>query len=107
MLAGVIQGIGQMNALSLLWMANQDSHFMCSMSFVGKIFRALPEVQFSNITQKAMEGYGVKMIMEELKRNNFNVTQIVHDRDASTLKQVMEVYQDVEECLCLCKFFPL
>lgn len=44
------------------------------------------------------------MIMEELKRNNLNVRQIVHDRDASTLKQVMEVYQDVEECLCLCNF---
>lgn len=48
-----------------------------------------------------MEGYGVKKIMQELKKYQLNVTEVVHDKDASTMRQVMEVYQDAEECLCL------
>ena len=50
-----------------------------------------------------MEGFGVKKIMETLKRHDLNVTQVVHDKDASTMRQVMDVYQDAEEGLCLCK----
>lgn len=46
MLAGVIQDIGQMNALSLLSMADLGSHFTCSMSYVERIFWVLPEAQF-------------------------------------------------------------
>jgi len=57
-------------------------------------------VNFS-VTYEAMEGYGVKKIMQELKKYQLNVTEVVHDKDASTMRQVMEVYQDAEECLCL------
>jgi hypothetical protein len=54
-----------------------------------------------------MEGFGVKKIMETLKRHDLKVTQVVHDKDASTMRQVMEVYEDAEEGLCLCKLKPL
>jgi hypothetical protein len=52
-----------------------------------------------------MEGFGVKKIMEQLKKAHITVTQIIHDKDASTLVQVMTVYQDVEELLCLSIFY--
>jgi hypothetical protein len=52
-----------------------------------------------------MEGFGVKKIMEELKSLGIVVKQVVHDKDASTMSQVMAVFEDVEESLCLCKFF--
>jgi hypothetical protein len=51
--------------------------------------------------QEAMEGFGVLKIMQQLKEARLTVTQVVHDKDASTMKQVMTVYQDVEELLCL------
>jgi hypothetical protein len=50
-----------------------------------------------------MEGFGVKKIMEQLKEAKLKVTQIVHDKDASTMKQAMQVFEDVEEGLCLSK----
>jgi hypothetical protein len=49
----------------------------------------------------AMEGWGVLKIMENLKFKGINITRIVHDKDSSTIKNVMDVYQDVEESLCL------
>jgi predicted HTH transcriptional regulator len=52
-----------------------------------------------------MEGFGVKKIMESLKEYGLTVSQIVHDKDASTMKQAMDVFQDVEEGLCLCNIF--
>jgi hypothetical protein len=51
-----------------------------------------------------MEGFGVKKIMETLKYYDLNVTQVVHDKDASTMRQVMDVFEDVDEGLCLCNF---
>jgi hypothetical protein len=48
-----------------------------------------------------MEGWGVMKIMDELKFQGFHVTRILHDKDSSTMKQVMDAYQDVEEGLCL------
>jgi hypothetical protein len=50
-----------------------------------------------------MEGFGVKQIMHQLKEAEMTVKQIVHDKDASTMTQVMTVFEDVEECLCLSK----
>jgi hypothetical protein len=52
-----------------------------------------------------MEGFGVQKIMEELKQEAITVSHIVHDKDSSTMRQVMSVYEDVEECLCLCNLF--
>jgi hypothetical protein len=52
-----------------------------------------------------MEGFGVKQIMQQLKEAEMTVTQIVHDKDASTMTQVMTVFEDVEECLCLSNSF--
>jgi hypothetical protein len=52
-----------------------------------------------------MEGFGVKKVMEQLKSAQLKVTQVVHDKDSSTMKQVMTVYEDVEECLCLSIIF--
>ena len=40
-------------------------------------------------------------IMNQLKSSVITVTQIIHDKDASTMIQVMSVFQDVEESLCL------
>jgi hypothetical protein len=50
-----------------------------------------------------MEGFGVKQIMHQLKEAEMTVKQVVHDKDASTMTQVMTVFEDVEECLCLSK----
>ena len=52
-----------------------------------------------------MEGFGVEKMMQQLKDANLTVTQVVHDKDASTMKQVMTVFEDVEEGLCLSNFF--
>jgi hypothetical protein len=52
-----------------------------------------------------MEGFGVKKIMLQLKEAGLTVTQIVHDKDSSTMTQVMTVFEDVEECLCLSNVF--
>ncbi len=48
-----------------------------------------------------MEGYGVVKIMESLKIKGYKVTKIIHDKDSSTLRNVMDIYEDVEEVLCL------
>lgn len=47
----------------------------------------------------------MKCIMEHLKFHDIKVTRILHDKDSSTMQQVMSVYQDVEEGLCLCKLY--
>lgn len=47
-----------------------------------------------------MEGFGVKKIIEQLKKEFVTVTEVVHDKDSSTMRQVMSVYEDVEESLC-------
>ncbi len=48
-----------------------------------------------------MEGWGVVEIMKELEAKNIKVTKIIHDKDSSTMVNVMDVYQDVIESLCL------
>ena len=55
---------------------------------------------------EAMEGFGVKKLMEQLKRIGITVTKVLHDRDASTLKQVVDIFQDASESLCVgkCRF---
>ena len=52
-----------------------------------------------------MEGFGVEKMMQQLKDANLTVTQVVYDKDASTMKQVMTVFEDVEEGLCLSIYF--
>jgi hypothetical protein len=52
-------------------------------------------------SSRSMEGAGVMEIMTELDQMKFKVTRLLHDKDASTLLQVMDVFEDVEECLCL------
>jgi len=83
-------------------MAALDCHWQSIMLSEMIISRDLPKVVFKYHLSLAMEGFGVKKIMETLKLHDLNVTQVVHDKDASTMRQVMEVYQDVEEGLCLC-----
>jgi putative NADH-flavin reductase len=51
--------------------------------------------------RKGMEGWGVMKIMEDLKNRGWKVTRVVHDKDSSTMRNVMVVYEDVQECLCL------
>jgi hypothetical protein len=50
-----------------------------------------------------MEGWGVQKIMEELQIKGFTVTKIIHDKDSSTMKNVMDVFEDVVESLCTSK----
>ena len=52
-----------------------------------------------------MEGFGVKQIMEELKSVGMTVSKVLHDKDASTLRQVVDVFEDAEEELCVSKYF--
>jgi hypothetical protein len=47
-----------------------------------------------------MEGWGVKQIMIELKQSGLTVTRLTHDKDASTFKNVLEVFEDVAESYC-------
>jgi hypothetical protein len=56
-------------------------------------------------SSKGMEGFGVQKIMTELKNAGIKVTRVLHDKDSSTMKNAMEVFQDVQESLCLSKFF--
>lgn len=61
----------------------------------------------SLIFVKAMEGYGVKEIVTELKSVGIIVSKVLHDKDASTLKQVVDVFEDAEEELCVSKYLSL
>ena len=59
-------------------------------------------------SSKGMEGFGVLEIMKELKNDGITVSNILHDKDSSTLKHAMEVFHDVTEELCVghgCKNF--
>jgi hypothetical protein len=47
-----------------------------------------------------MEGFGVLKIMEDLKKSGVVVTRLTHDKDASTFRNVLEVFQDVAEAFC-------
>ena len=51
-----------------------------------------------------MEGWAVVQIMKELKSSGIRVTHITHDKDASTFKNVLEVFEDVAESLCVSMF---
>jgi hypothetical protein len=55
-------------------------------------------------SSKGMEGFGVLKIMKELKEAGFTVTKVLHDKDSSTMKNVLEVFQDVQESLCVEKY---
>jgi hypothetical protein len=48
-----------------------------------------------------MEGYGMKLIAEELKEWRIQLTTLLHDADASTLKNIRSIFKDVVEQLCL------
>ncbi len=48
-----------------------------------------------------MEGWGILEIMKELESHNIKVIKIIHDKDSSTMTNVMDVYEDVTEALCL------
>ena len=59
-------------------------------------------------SSKGMEGFGVQEIMKELKQDGITVVDVLHDKDSSTIKHVMEVFHDVKEELCVghgCKNF--
>ena len=42
-----------------------------------------------------MEGHSVIQIMNSLKQKGYTVTKIIYDKDFSTLKNVIDVYQNV------------
>lgn len=52
-----------------------------------------------------MEGFGISELMKDMKNAGFIVDKICHDNDASTLKNVKDVFEDVEEVLCTSKNF--
>jgi hypothetical protein len=68
------------------------------------IYHILKDNNFEG-SSKAMEGFGVKKIMEEMKSLDLKIKKVIHDKDSSTMNQVMNIFQDVEEALCLSKFF--
>ncbi len=47
-----------------------------------------------------MKGWEVNKMMNEFKFQNLKVTKIIHDKDSSTIINVMNVYVDVKETLC-------
>ena len=50
-----------------------------------------------------MEGFGVKEIMKDMKIAGMKVSKILHDKDASTFRQVLDVFEDAHEVLCVSK----
>jgi hypothetical protein len=42
-----------------------------------------------------MEGWGVLQIMKGMSKLGYTVTYILHDKDASTMKNVSQIFQDV------------
>lgn len=52
-------------------------------------------------SSKGMEAWGVLQIMTEMKSLGYTVTHILHDKDSSAMKQVISVFQDVQENLCI------
>lgn len=54
-----------------------------------------------------MEGFAILAMMKELAEAGFTVSKILHDKDSTTMKNVMDVFADVEEALCLSKYFFL
>ena len=56
-------------------------------------------------SSKGMEGFGVLEIMKEIQAAGFKVTKVLHDKDSSTMKNVMEIFEDVQEALCISKYF--
>ena len=53
------------------------------------------------IISLGMEGWAVEQIMKKLKAEGFIVTSLLHDKDASTMKHTLAVFDDVTEALCL------
>ena len=102
MVDGVILVGGQENVVSLLLMVKLGSLLLSNTLLEAKIIRDPPEVIIYcvKITATGMEGWGVHLIMEEFKSYGFKVTRVLHDKDSSTMKNVMDVYEDVEEALC-------
>ena len=45
------------------------------------------------------------MIMKDLKESGLKVTKVLHDKDASTFRQVVQVFEDADEQLCSSKCF--
>jgi hypothetical protein len=68
------------------------------------IYHALKDINFKG-SSRAMEGFGVKKIMEEMKNLDLKIKKVIHDKDSSTMTQVMDIFEDVMEVLCLSKFF--
>src|SRR5437764_15010627 len=60
-----------------------------------------------NGSSKGMEGIAVVEMMKELKQSGFKVTTILHDKNSSTMRNVMDIFQDVQETLCLSKFYSI
>lgn len=54
---------------------------------------------------EGMEGFGILQLVQDLKDMGMNVTRLVHDKDASTMNQVIKVFEDVSEMLCTSKYY--
>jgi hypothetical protein len=50
-----------------------------------------------------MEGYGIKIIAQELKKWNITLTEVLHDHDSSAFLNIRSVFADVIEQICLGK----
>jgi hypothetical protein len=59
------------------------------------------------LISQGMEGWGVKQIMTDLQCHNFKVTRVVHDKDSSAMRQVMDVYHEAVEGLCLSEYITI
>jgi len=69
----------------------------------GKQLTAL--VCYLNYVSIGMEGWGALQIMKELQACGIKVVNLLHDNDASTFNNVLEVFKDVSEALCVSKLY--
>jgi hypothetical protein len=51
-------------------------------------------------SSKAMEGFGAEEIAKEMKSLSLNVAHLIHDKDASTLKNFRKFFPKVKEQIC-------
>ena len=98
MLDGVILDGGPENAQLLLLMEEQAYLWLFFMLSEVKILKVPPKKNFKCIFIMKLWR---DLEFSRLQTAGITVTQVVHDKDASTMRHVMTVYEDVEELLCL------
>ena len=107
MLAGAILISRPEGALLLLLMLSQV--FSLLLSMFSKIITTMDlqkecNLYFHLICYLGIKEWGILETIKELKSQRIKITKIIHDKDSSTMANVMNVYEDVVICVKMPKF---